>query len=62
MESRNGSPSNNAKVNKMLAELILNVFGEIAARRYRSLRWVLWLGILACIGRIIYACMKGPIT
>lgn len=52
----------NAKVNNMLAELILNVFGEIAARRYRAVRWILWLGFLACIGRIIYACMKGPVS
>lgn len=46
----------------MLAELILNVFGEVAARRYRSVRWILWLGLLALAGRIIYACMKGPVS
>lgn len=45
----------------MLAELILNVFGEVAARRYRAARWVLWLVLLAILGRIIYACMKGPL-
>ncbi|MCC2956144.1 hypothetical protein LK542_11005 [Massilia sp. IC2-477] len=46
----------------MLAELILNVFGEIAARRYRTVRWIVWLILLAVIARIIYACMKGPIS
>ena len=44
----------------MLADLILNALGDIAAKRYRSVRRLLWLGLLACIGLIIYACMTGP--
>jgi len=45
-----------------MLELILNVFGEIFARRYHALRWIVWLVLLACIGRIIYACLKGPVS
>jgi hypothetical protein len=41
----------------MLADLILNAFGEVAAKRYRSLRRILWLGLLACIVLVIYASM-----
>lgn len=46
-------------MNSMLADLILNVLGEVAAKRYRSVRRIMWAGLLACIGLIIYACMTG---
>ena len=45
-----------------MADLILNVFGEAAARRYRALAWMLWLGLVALIGLIIYACLAGPLS
>jgi len=46
----------------MLAELILNVFGELLARRNRILRWAVWLFLLAIVARIIYAGMAGPVS
>lgn len=44
----------------MLSDLILNVFGEVVAKRYRAVRRYLWLGLLACLGLIVYAVMQGP--
>ncbi len=41
----------------MLTDLILNVFGEVSAKRYRSVRRALWLLLLACVGLIVYGLM-----
>ena len=38
----------------MLADLIVDLFGDAAAKRYRAIRWVFRITLLVVIGMIAY--------